>query len=51
MIHSLRHKQGSRGGMILKVDLEKAYDRLEWSFIEATLIDVELPMSMVGVIM
>lgn len=51
MIHSLRNKHGKRGGMVLKIDLEKAYDRLEWPFIEETLRDVGLPNSMVDVIM
>lgn len=29
--------------MIVKVDLEKAYDRLEWSFIQETLEDAGFP--------
>lgn len=37
--------------MIIKVDLEKAYDRLEWSFVEKTLIDVGLPSKLVHAIM
>lgn len=37
--------------MILKIDLEKAYDRLEWHFIEETLIDVVLPQRMAEMIM
>lgn len=37
MIRSLRKKQGWKEGMIVKIGLEKAYDRLEWHFIRETL--------------
>lgn len=37
--------------MILKIDLEKAYDYLEWPFIEDTLVDAGLPSKLVSVIM
>lgn len=37
--------------MILKVDLEKAYDCLEWAFIEETLTDDGIPNGLVSVIM
>ena len=33
VIHSLNKKKGKVGYMVLKIDLEKAYDKLEWSFI------------------
>lgn len=33
VVHKVRHHQGRNGLMILKVDMQKAYDRLEWSFI------------------
>lgn len=36
-IHSMRHKQGKKGWMLLKLDLEKAYDRIRWDFLEDTL--------------
>lgn len=36
---------------MLKSDLEKAYDRLEWAFVEETLIDASLPLSLLNVIM
>ncbi|XP_031116600.1 uncharacterized protein LOC116020256 [Ipomoea triloba] len=40
VVHSMRNKQGKKGLMILKIDLEKAYDRLNWEFIRDTLKDV-----------
>ncbi|XP_031124326.1 uncharacterized protein LOC116027040 [Ipomoea triloba] len=40
VIHSMRNKQGKKSLMILKIDLEKAYDRLNWDFIRDTLADV-----------
>uniref|UniRef100_A0A2N9GNJ6 Reverse transcriptase domain-containing protein n=1 Tax=Fagus sylvatica TaxID=28930 RepID=A0A2N9GNJ6_FAGSY len=33
LIHSLHKKKGAKGSFVVKIDLEKAYDRLEWSFI------------------
>ncbi|GMJ08752.1 hypothetical protein HRI_004544400 [Hibiscus trionum] len=40
IIHSMRSKKGKAGWFAIKVDLEKAYDRLEWSFIDDTLVDI-----------
>lgn len=36
--------------MVLKLDLSKAYDHLEWSFIQDTLEDAGLPPNIVAVI-
>lgn len=47
----MRRTSAKRGDMILKLDLKKAYDRLEWSFVEDTLIDASVPRKMVRVIL
>lgn len=51
MIHSMRFTKAKKGAVILKVDLKKAYDRLEWSFIEDTLVDAGMPNKLVDIIM
>lgn len=37
--------------MAIKIDLEKAYDKLEWGFIKERLICTNLPMDLVELIM
>lgn len=51
VIHSMRSKKGAQGWMMIKVDLEKAYDRLEWSFIRETLLLTGIEMWFVETIM
>lgn len=50
IVHSLRYTSGRRGGIVLKLDMEKAYDRMSWQFIVESLKDEELPNTMVKAI-
>lgn len=51
LVHSLKYTTAGMGGMIVKLDFEKAYDRMEWSFMESTLRDVSLPTCLLTAIM
>jgi hypothetical protein len=43
IIHSMTLSRSKIGTMAIKINLEKAYDRLEWSFIRRTLQHFNLP--------
>ena len=47
----MKKKQCVKGFMALKIDFEKAYDRLKWSFIRDTLLQMNLPYLLIEVIM
>lgn len=51
VIHTIRHLKGKQGFMALKIDLENAYNRLKWSFIEETLVLASFPSPMIKLIM
>lgn len=51
IVHSLWFTRARRGGMVIKVDMEKAYDRMSWAFIEETLRDTNLPEYLIAAIM
>ena len=50
-VHSMRRKKGRKGWMLLKLDLEKAYDRVRWDFLEDMLKAARLPGALVHWIM
>ncbi|KAH9666253.1 reverse transcriptase domain-containing protein [Citrus sinensis] len=51
VVHSMRRKMGKKGFMAIKVDLEKAYDKLSWNFISETLTELALPLDLIRLIM
>ncbi|CAL1406444.1 unnamed protein product [Linum trigynum] len=51
VLHSFRKRKGKKGGLIFKIDLEKAYDRLRWDFLRDTLKEIGLPSSWINCIM
>ncbi|XP_050259191.1 uncharacterized protein LOC126704213 [Quercus robur] len=51
IIHTLSKKRGKVGYMAIKIDLEKAYDKLEWSFIRDMLIRFNFPSDIIDIIM
>ena len=51
LIHTVSRKRGGVGYLAIKVDLEKAYDKLEWSFIRETLVKANLPKELINLIM
>jgi len=51
VLHTMRRKSGHTGWMAIKLDLEKAYDRLRWDFIQDTLVEMRIPDSLVKAIM
>ena len=42
LVHTISKKKGKVGFMAIKIDLEKAYDKLEWSFIRRMLSRINL---------
>ena len=51
LIYTMDNLRGKEGYMAVKVDLEKTYDRLEWSFIHKVLQAFHFPSSIIKMIM
>lgn len=51
VLHFLKKRKGNKHLMMLKIDLEKAFDRPEWSFIHDTLIYFNFPSKIIRLIM
>ncbi|KAK9985511.1 hypothetical protein SO802_030462 [Lithocarpus litseifolius] len=51
LIHTISKKNGRVGYMAIKIDLEKAYNKLVWSFIKDILGKANLPENLIQVMM
>ena len=51
ILHFMEKKKGRVGTMALKIDLEKAFDRLEWSFLREVLVHFNFPSNLIAIIM
>jgi len=51
IMHYMNHSKSKKGSLAVKFDLEKAYDRVEWDFLQKTLEDFGFPENIVKLIM
>lgn len=53
VIHEVLHelRRSKRKGLILKIDFEKAYDRVRWSFLEQVMMGKGLPLKWISWVM
>ena len=50
VIHKMKNASGKKGFMVIKLDLEKAYDRLSWNFVVDSLKELGLNSHLINVI-
>ena len=51
ILHVIQKKRGNTNLMAAKIDLDKAYDKLDWSFIKFTLCFYHFPELVVDLIL
>ncbi|XP_057444772.1 uncharacterized protein LOC130737018 [Lotus japonicus] len=51
VLHFMRYLKRKKGWLAIKVDLEKAYDRLDWNFLRDTLLEVGLEQQLCDLIL
>jgi len=51
VVHSMKRMKGKNGFFMIKVDLSKAYDKLNWTFISNFLTELNIPTSLLNIIM
>lgn len=50
LVHVMKQKRGRKGWTTVKLDLEKAYDRISWSFLRSVLDAVRFESSLIELI-
>jgi len=50
MVHAMARMKGNKMFMSIKIDLEKAYDRLNWNFVENCLVECKFPPNIINII-
>jgi hypothetical protein len=51
MGHTMHAMKGRKGVFAIKVDMSKAYDKINWEFIWRVLVEINLPDTLINVIM
>ncbi|XP_025647216.1 uncharacterized protein [Arachis hypogaea] len=51
IMHFMRNIKSRKGTIAFKIDLEKAYDRVDWRFLEATLVRCEFSKATINLIL
>lgn len=51
VLHHMHKSKKKNGNVVLKLDLEKAYDRIDWDFLDETLLNFGFPGAIVALIM
>ncbi|XP_057720278.1 uncharacterized protein LOC130934758 [Arachis stenosperma] len=51
ILNFMKHTKSKKGTLAFKIDLKKAYDKVDWRFLESTLIAFGFPIIIVNLIM
>jgi hypothetical protein len=51
IFHFFTHSHSKKGFVGIKTDMAKAYDRVEWDFLEATMLSMGFPQNIINIIM